>query len=95
MERRKFFLTAFQRKEKAEHLLTDAGIAGQGVGIFLDGKAGWTLVVNPQHSTPFPKVSTVSLVLSTALREAIKSCKSEKSDRATVKVKFFLALLFS
>lgn len=71
----------FHPKRQAGHLLTDAGIAGQGVGILLDGEVGWTLVVNPQHSPPFPKVSTVLLVLSTALRKAIEPCKSPKRER--------------
>lgn len=52
---------------KSEHLLTDAGIAGQGIGIFLDSKAGGALVGNPQHGTPLPKVNAIFLVLSTAL----------------------------
>lgn len=68
--------TIFETKGKEEHLLTDAGIAGEGVGVFLDSKMGWTLVVNLQHSTPLPKVSTIFLILSTAFRKAIKPCKS-------------------
>jgi hypothetical protein len=63
-----------------EHLLTDAGIASQSIGIFLDSKAGRTLVSNPQHSTPLPKVNSIFLVLSTAFREAIKPCKSQQKE---------------
>lgn len=77
--KRKLSRTVFQGK--AEHLLTDAGIAGQGVGVCLDSEVGWTLVVDPQHSTPLPKVSTVFLILSTALRKAIEPCKSQDREQ--------------
>lgn len=53
--------------------LADAGIAGQDVGVLNDGQSGGSGGGDLQHTAPLGKVSTVLLVLSTALIEPIQT----------------------
>lgn len=49
------------------HLLADAGITRQDVGVFHDGEGGGGVLPDLQHTAPLGKVSSVLLVLGTAL----------------------------
>ena len=54
------------------HLLADAGITGQDVGVFHDSKGRRGVFPDLQHTTPLGKVSSVLLILGTALRQPIQ-----------------------
>lgn len=60
---------------EGRYLLADAGITCQGVGILLDGKLRGCCATDLQHCTPLAKVSTIFLVLGTALSQFVKSCR--------------------
>lgn len=55
------------------HLLADAGVAGQYVGILHDGQLRGCVLTDLQHRAPLGEVSTILLVLSTALRQSIQT----------------------
>lgn len=54
------------------HLLADAGITGQDIGVFHDGEGRRGVFPDLQHATPLGKVSSVLLILGTALRKPIQ-----------------------
>lgn len=54
------------------HLLADAGIAGQHIGILQYGQCRGCAITDFQHTAPFGKISTVLLILSTAFQESIQ-----------------------
>lgn len=54
------------------HLLADAGVTRQDVGVFHDGKGRRGVFPDLQHATPLGKVSSVLLILGTALRQPIQ-----------------------
>lgn len=75
-----------ERLLEDRYLLADAGIACQCIGILLDGKLRGCCVGDLQHCTPLAKVSTVFLVLGTALSQSIQPCtwKNSASLRAVL-----------
>ena len=64
------------------HLLADAGITGQDVGVFHDGEGGGGVFPYLQHTAPLGKVSSVLLVLGTALRQPIQPCRGDGGIKA-------------
>ena len=52
--------------------LADAGITGQDIGVFHDGEGRRGVFPDLQHATPLGKVSSVLLILGTALRKPIQ-----------------------
>lgn len=55
------------------HLLADTGVSGEDIGILCDGEVRGAGVGDLEHTPPFGEVTTIFLVLSTTLRESIKT----------------------
>lgn len=56
------------------HLLADARIASQDVGILHDRQLGGSGLADLQHTTPLGEVSAVLLILGAAFRQAVQPC---------------------
>lgn len=68
------------------HHLADASIAGEYVGVLLDGQAGGGGGGDLQHTAPLSEVSTVLLILGTALIQAVQtwSATADSRDQQTI-----------
>lgn len=68
------------------HLLADAGIAGQDVGILCHGQLGGRGCADLQHTAPLSEVGPVLLVLGTTLRQPIQTLEVNTANRKTAGV---------
>lgn len=74
-----YFLVA----PKSHYLLTNTWIACQDIGIFFNRQFRRICVTDLKDTTPLCKVCPVLFILSTALRQAIESCRRRNSHWCT------------
>ncbi len=67
------------------HLLADTGISGKDVRVLCNGESWRAAVWDLEHTPPLGKVTTVLLILGTALREAVKTCRKTKFTDLAIK----------
>lgn len=56
------------------HLLTDASVSGQHIGVLRNGKSRGAVIRDLEHAPPLGKVTTIFFILGAALRQPIKTC---------------------
>ena len=61
-------------KKKKSDLLTDAGVAGEDVGVLHHGQVGGGVLGDLQHAAPLGKLRPRLLVLRAPLRQAVQAC---------------------